>query len=594
MKNLIANMDDILFVLEKQFKIHNYIKYVVDWKAFNSKAIKLALRSAKEFAVGELLPANKVGDEIGAEYLPGSGDVILPDSFEDIWNRLAEDGWIAMTEEPKLGGMGMPSLVAVGCSEYLTGANFAFMMYPGLARFVGRLLEVYGTKEQIDTYVEELYSGRCGGTMCLTEPQAGTDVGAVETVAKLWDNNKGSATKNPLYKLYGNKIFITNGEHSLTDNIVHPVLARIDHPDTPPGTRGISLFLVPKYLPGDGKRNRVSCTGIEEKMGIHGNGTCSMSFDGALGTLIGKPNEGMSIMFSMMNEARHMVALQALASASTAYEYALDYAKTRIQGRSIKDYKDHAAKSVAIINHPDVRRMLMEMKSYVEGMRSLVYYLSYCEDMVYSCSWDESVEEQKWSGLIDLLTPLAKGFCTGYAVKVVDTAMQVYGGLGYMKDYPIEQLYRDIRITPIYEGTNGVQAMDFIMRQMGARGGMNALNLMAKIDETIKEAKLFIHDPDVPSLAIDVKSTMDLFAARLGEMMAMPIERTALLCTPMLDVAGHLVLAWMHLWRATVGEEKHRITAKYFIKNCLRRSYAQMSDACFGDDSALDIKEKDF
>ena len=300
-------------------------------------------------------------------------------------------------------------------------------------------------------------------------------------------------------------------------------------------------------------------------------------------------------MFSLMNEARHMVALQGLASASAAYQYALDYAKTRIQGRHIKEFANREAKSVAIINHPSVRRLLMEMKAYVEGMRSLVYYIAYCEDMANKCDWDESKEEAKWDGLIELLTPLAKGFCTNYAVRVVDMAMQVYGGLGYMKDYPIEQLYRDVRITPIYEGTNEIQAMDFIMRQLNAKGGVNALNLIGEIEKTISIATSNDpNDEEMIRMAHDVKSSLDLFAARIMELATKDIEFVALQSTPLADVAGHLVLAWMHLWRANAGGRGHRVVAKYFIDNCLRRAFGQLGDSSFNNASALIMNEKDF
>ncbi|MCA1733127.1 MAG: acyl-CoA dehydrogenase family protein, partial [Acidobacteria bacterium] len=357
--------------------------------------------------------------------------------------------------------------------------NFAFIMYGGLTHGAGELIDHFGSDELKKLYLKKLFSGEWTGTMLLTEPEAGSDVGALST----------TATPNPdgTYSLTGNKIFISGGEHDLSQNIIHPVLARID--GAPAGTAGISLFIVPKVWVNEdgtlGEPNDIVCTGIEEKMGIHGNPTATM----ALGTkgkcrgiLLGEANKGMRAMFLMMNDARLMVGNQGLACASAAYLYALNYARTRVQGRHLLKIADKDAPGVPIIQHPDVRRMLMTMKVYVESLRSLSYYIAFCLDSI--ATTDDAEEKTRLQGIVDFLIPIAKAYTTDRSFEVTSLAVQVYGGYGYIKEYPVEQLLRDCRITPIYEGTNGIQAMDLFGRKLGQNGGKPILDLAEEIRRT--------------------------------------------------------------------------------------------------------------
>ena len=569
-KGLISDLNDQLFVLFEQLNILDIADNTPSFADFgNKRTVKLLLSEARRFALKEVLPTNKIGDFIGADF--ENGEVTLPPEFHDLYNAMAFSGFLAMED--------MPRVLEVACQEWFIGANFAFMMYPGLAKEVGKLLEKHHdvkgmSSEAVDALIKGLYDGTYGGTMCLTEPQAGSDVGAVETTAVL--NDGGS------YTITGSKIFITNGEHTLTKNILHPVLARVK--GAPAGTKGISLFLVPKSINQTDclPSNNVKCTGIEEKMGIHGNATCSMSFDGAIGYLIGEENKGMSIMFSLMNEARIMVASQGLGAASAAYQYALEYAKTRVQGRSIENFSDHSAPSVAIINHPDVRRQLMYMKSHVEGMRSLLYWVVFCMDRAEETDeLGNAHDKDKYSSFVDLLTSLLKGVLTDRAVKVCNQAMQVFGGVGYTKEYPIEQLLRDVRIAPIYEGTNGIQALDFLFRQIPAKEGKPIMALIAEVKETIADIKL--------SEVQEFGAMLDEAAGIIMGLLSKELDYPAGYAHVVMDAIGDLLIAWQLIWRCKAGKSRHIYVMKYFMKNVLPANMALLRELDNPDPSMLVI-----
>ena len=444
MAQQIADRRDVDFVLHEQLGVDRFSKDE-KFAEFNKKTIDLIVSEARNLSVKEILPTQKPGDEEGCR-LEG-GKVTVPESFHRIYELFTEGEWLAMSEDPEWGGQGMPKSVAMAASDYFVGANFSFMMYPGLTHGAGKLVETFGTDEQKALFLKKMYTGEWTGTMLLTEPEAGSDVGALTTTAV--KNDDGT------YSITGNKIFISGGEHDLAENIIHPVLARIE--GAPAGTRGISLFLVPKIWVNEdgslGEDNDVVCTGIEEKMGIHGNATCSLALGGkgrCRGTLLGEENKGMRAMFLMMNEARLLVGLQGFACASNSYLNAVNYARERIQGKNLLQMMDKDAPAVPIIQHPDIRRMLINMKAYVEGMRSLLYYVAYCEDMIHTS--DDPEVKDKYQGLIEVLTPVAKGYVTDRAFEVCSNGMQVYGGYGFIKEYPQEQLLRDCRITLIYEG----------------------------------------------------------------------------------------------------------------------------------------------
>ena len=481
MAQYIADRRDVDFVLHEQIQVEDLSKND-RFSEFNKKTVDMIVSEARNLAVKEILPTREIGDREGCRF--DSGQVNVPESFHRAYELLREGDWTAMTQNPDWGGQGMPTTVAMAANDYLVGANYAFMIYSDLTNGAGKLIESFGTEKQKQIFLKKMYSGEWTGTMLLTEPEAGSDVGALTT----------SAVKNDdgTYSITGNKIFSSGGEQDLTENIIHPVLARIE--GAPEGTKGISLFIVPKIWVNDdgslGESNDVVCTGIEEKMGIHGNATCSLVLGGkgnCKGMLLGEENKGMRAMFQMMNEARLLVGLQGLACASSAYMYAVNYARERVQGKNLLQMMDKDASSVPIIQHPDVRRQLMMMKVYVEGIRSLLYYVGMCEDRIKIS--EDAEKKSKYQGIIDVLIPIAKGYVTDRAFEVCSHGVQVYGGYGYIREYPMEQLLRDCRITMIYEGTNGIQAMDLLGRKLGLNKGKPVMDLLGEIQKSIAMAE---------------------------------------------------------------------------------------------------------
>jgi len=555
MAQQIADRRDVDFVLHELLHVEELSDHEI-FAEFNKKTVDLIIAEARNLAIKEILPTQIDSDREGAHF--DSGKVTVPASFHKAWELFKEGEWLSMIEDPKWGGQGMPRAVALAASDYMNGANFAFMMYAGLTHGAGKLVESFGTDQQKELFLKKMYTGEWAGTMLLTEPEAGSDVGALTT----------SAVKNEdgTYSLTGNKIFISSGEHDLAENIIHPVLARIE--GAPEGTAGISLFIVPKiWVNADGslgEPNDVVCTGVEEKMGIHGNATCSMSLGSkgkCRGMLLGEENKGMRNMFLMMNEARLLVGIQAFACASAAYMYAVNYARQRVQGRHLLNMMDKSAPSVPIIQHPDVRRMLLTMKVYVEGMRSLLYYVGMCDDRIDVA--DNEEEKTKYKGIIDLLIPLAKGYVSDRAFDVCNLGVQVYGGYGYIKEYPMEQLLRDCRITPIYEGTNGIQAMDLLGRKLGLNKGKPIMDLMGEIQNTIATARTHAK---VEAYAGKVEAALNKLAEvalHLGKTAMSSEVMTAFAhAYPFMEVSGDVVMSWLLLWRATIAAEKLENGAK--------------------------------
>jgi len=600
MAQLIADRKDVDFVLHEQFKIGELSKHE-KFAEFNKKTVDLIITEARNISVKEVLPIQKIGDEHGCKF--DAGKVSVPEEFHRVYKIFCEGEWLAMTEDPEWGGQGMPRTVALAASDYFNGANYAFMMYPGLTHGAGKLVEAFGTDEQKKVFLKKMFTGEWTGTMLLTEPEAGSDVGALTTTAK--KNDDGT------YSITGNKIFISSGEHDLTENIIHPVLARIE--DAPAGTKGISLFLVPKYRVNPdgslGEFNDVVCTGIEEKMGIHGNSTCSLTLGGkgnCIGTLLGEENKGMRAMFLMMNEARALVGQQGFGCASSAYSYALEYARQRKQGKNLLQMMDKEAPSVAIINHPDVRRMLLTMKVYVEGMRSLLYYHGYCHDL--SEVADSEEEKSKYLGLVELLTPIVKGYVTDRSFDVTNHAIQVYGGYGFIKEYPVEQLMRDCRITMIYEGTNGIQAMDLLGRKLGMNKGKPMMDLMGEIQKVIAEAKQI---EALKEIAVPVEKAINKIGEVAmhmgGNAMSEKVLHAFAYAHPFMEACGDVVMAWMLLWRANVAakklEKKSKLSAYYegqiknidFFANAILPITMGKMDALLNTNTAIvDIMDDSF
>jgi alkylation response protein AidB-like acyl-CoA dehydrogenase len=442
--------------------------------------IEAILEEGGKFASEVLAPLNKVGDEQGCKR-NDDGSVSIPDGFKDAYRQFCEGGWPTLSAPEEYGGQGLPHVLATAFDEYVLSANQSFEMFQGLTHGAIASLLIKGTEEQKKTFVPNMVSGRWTGTMNLTEPHCGTDLGLLKTRAD--PNPDGS------YSINGTKIFISSGEHDIAENIIHLVLAKIaGAPDT---VKGISLFVVPKFLVNDdgsvGERNGVSCGSIEKKMGIHGNPTCVLNYDGAKGWLVGEPEKGLAAMFIMMNAARLGVGLQGLAQGEVAYQNALAYARERRQGRAlVAGEREEGAKADPIIVHPDVRRMLMEIKSFLEGARALVLWGALQVDLSRRAESEE--ERQEADDLVSLLTPVIKGYLTDKGFDSAVLAQQVFGGHGYIKEHGVEQFVRDARIAQIYEGTNGIQALDLVGRKLGKDGGRAIQRLFAVLSREIADA----------------------------------------------------------------------------------------------------------
>jgi alkylation response protein AidB-like acyl-CoA dehydrogenase len=600
MAQLIADRRDVDFVLFEQLQVQEMSRHP-KYAEFNRKTVELIVTEARNLAIKEILPTRKLSDEEGVVF--DNGKVSVPECFHRLFELFNAGEWLAMTEDPKWGGQGMPFAVALAASEFFNGANYAFMMYPGLTHGAAKLVEAFGTEKQKNLFLKNMYTGKWTGTMLLTEPEAGSDVGALTT--KAVKNDDGT------YAITGNKIFISSGEHDLTENIIHPVLARIE--GAPEGTKGISLFLVPKIWVNDdgtlGQFNDVVCTAVEEKMGIHGNATCSLTLGGkggCRGTLLGEENKGMRAMFLMMNEARLLVGHQGLGCASAAYLYALTYARQRVQGKDILAGKD--GPSIPIIGHPDVRRQLILMKAHVDAIRSLLYFVGFCQDRVKLA--DDPAENEKYQLLIELLTPIAKGYVTDRAFEICNQALQVYGGYGYIRDYPLEQLVRDCRITMIYEGTNGIQAMDLLGRKLGMAGGKAITGLLGEMNRIVDAAKSVDNLKKMAEKMEIAITRLTKTATRMGEAAMSPDVRKAFAWAyPFMEAFGDITLAWMLLWRAVIAAEKLAAGAKggdaefyqgqlmsagFFIFSTLPSTLGKMDAVCEMNGAAVEMPESGF
>jgi len=602
MAQQIADRRDVDFLLHEVLRVEEMSEHE-KFEEFNKKTIDLIISEARNLALKEVLPTQVIGDRQGVHF--ENGVVTVPEEFKKVYETYREGEWVAMTESIDWGGQGMPRTVALAASEYFIGANLAFMMYPGLTHGAGRLIETFGTAKQKELFVKKLYTGQWCGTMLLTEPEAGSDVGALTTTAR--KNDDGT------YSITGNKIFISGGEHDLVENIIHPVLARIE--GAPQGTGGISLFVVPKIWVNDdgtlGEFNDVVCTGVEEKMGIHGNATCSMALGGkgqCRGTLLGQENKGMRAMFLMMNEARLLVGMQGFCCASSAYLNALRYARQRIQGRHLLKMRDDSALAVPIIEHPDVRRQLLTMKAYVDGMRSLLYYVGILDDRKETAESD--AEKARLQGMIDLLIPVAKGYVTDRSFEMCSVGLQVYGGYGYIRDYPMEQLLRDCRITLIYEGTNGIQAMDLLGRKLGLNQGKPIMDLLGEIQKTLARAKGVERLKGLVGRVEKAVNRLGETALHLGQTAMSPKVLNAFaFAHPFMDVCGDVILAWLHLWRATVavaalekGAKKKDAafyegqvkSAEFFIHTILPVTHGKMKAILETNGAAVEIADEAF
>ncbi len=474
-----APINDSKFILNEVLKIDRFSNL----PGFENAApdmIEAILTEGGKFVQNVLFPLNQVGDLEGCTR-HADGSVTTPTGFKAAYQQYCEAGWGTLSAPEEFGGQGMPHIVSMAFEEFMASSNMAFAMYPGLTHGAVSSILAKGSEEQKAKYVPNMVSGKWGGTMNLTEPHCGTDLGLIRT--KAVPNGDGS------HAVTGMKIFISSGEHDMTENIIHLVLAKT--PDAPDNVKGISLFIVPKFLVNDdgslGARNAVSCGSIEHKMGIHGNSTCVMNYDGATGYLVGEENKGLAAMFIMMNVARLGVGQQGLGLAEVAYQNAVHYANDRRQGRALTGTKDAHEKADTLFVHPDVRRMLMDAKAFTEGFRALCLWGALQADLIHKAQTEE--ERLTADDLLSLLTPVIKGYGTDKGYEIATNAQQVFGGHGYIGEWGMEQYVRDARITMIYEGANGVQAMDLVGRKLAQKGGRAVQAFFKVVDEECEAAK---------------------------------------------------------------------------------------------------------
>lgn len=543
-----------------------------------------------------LAPLNRVGDMEGCKR-HDDASVTTPTGFKEAYDQFCETGFGTIAMDPEYGGQGLPLALQYAVSEMTSSANQAFAMYPGLAGGAWRAIHANGSDEQKETYLPKMTTGEWTGTMNLTEPQCGTDLGLIRT--------KAVPQEDGTYKISGSKIWISAGEHDMSNNIIHLVLARIE--GAPEGIKGISLFIVPKFIldadgnPGD--RNAVSCGGLEEKMGIHGNSTCVMNYDGATGYLIGQENKGMRAMFVMMNEARLGVGLQGLAAAEVANQNAVAFAKDRLQSRSLKGPQAPDQPADPIIVHPDVRRMLMDSRAFIEGARAFTYWTAIHGDLAEKA--EDEASRQKSEDYMALLTPIIKAFQTDRGFKATCDALQVFGGSGYVEEWGMSQFVRDTKIAMIYEGTNGIQAMDLVGRKLMAEGGRYWQTFLKEVDEWCADHK---GQSDVLDGYIDqIQSTKAELQEAIQWLAANGMQNpnnAGAGAHDFLMLFGYLCFGYMWgMMTKTALEKKNDsdpyydnklVTAQYFFHRLLPESSAHLAKLKSGASSVMDLPAEAF
>jgi alkylation response protein AidB-like acyl-CoA dehydrogenase len=562
----------------------------------SAELVGSVLEEAGKFAQEVLDPLNREGDKQGARL--AEGKVTAPKGFKEAYGKFIEAGWNGIGGQTEFGGQGLPHLVSTPVQEIWKSANMALCLAPMLTSGVLEALKAHASPEQLKTYAGKLTAGTWTGTMNLTEPQAGSDLSAVRTRAERQGDH---------YRIKGTKIFITWGEHDMAENIVHLVLART--PDAPEGVKGISLFIVPKFIPKPdgtpGERNDVKVVSIEHKMGIHGSPTCVLAYGdqkGAIGYLVGEENHGLEYMFTMMNHARLSVGVEGVAVGERAYQHALEYAKTRVQGREIGQ---RGGDRVTIIHHPDVRRMLMSMRAQTEAMRALAYFAAATLDK--SKHHPDPAEKRRSQALLDLLTPVVKGWCTEQGVEVASTGIQVHGGMGFIEETGATQYLRDARITTIYEGTTGIQANDLVGRKVGMEKGATALAVIQAMRgiETQLAAK-----PDLSSIHAAFKEALDgLDGATRWIVETFPKNPKAVsgVSVPYLKLFGTVAGGWMMARAALIAQEKLKqpdadrdvlegklATARFFAEHELPKALPHAREVTRGAESVLALDPSRF
>ncbi len=528
-----APLRDSQFVLHDVLDAQSHYAALERCERVSREDLDSILDAAAQFSEKELFPCNRAGDEEGCTF--DRGAVTTPTGFKAAYAVYRDAGWAGMTGDPQFGGQGLPASIRLLVGEAMSTANMAWTMYPDLSSSAMYALSTHGTREQKQRFLTRLLSGEFTGTMCLTEPQAGSDVGLLTT--------KATPNADGTYSITGTKIFISAGEHDLVPNILHLVLARL--PDAPAGTRGITLFIVPKlHITEDGSlgaRNAVTCTGIEEKMGIHGNATCVLNFDGAVGYRVGEEHQGMRCMFTMMNSARLGVGMQGLGIMEVSYQTSLAYAQERLQMRSLTGPKNASGPADPIIVHPDVRRMLLTQKALLEGGRALIYYTALQADISLYRSGDAQIAAEE---RLSLLTPIVKAFLTETGFECANHSLQIFGGHGFIRETGIEQYVRDARITLLYEGTTQIQALDLLARKVLMTQGKALLALIGEMKALATEASA-----GLPALASRLDAIADEWAALtmgIGARAAQDADALGAAAVDFLMYSGYAVLT--HFW----------------------------------------------
>ncbi|KAA1192574.1 acyl-CoA dehydrogenase [Pseudohalioglobus sediminis] len=585
--NYQAPLNDMQFVLLDVLGVGNLSQFDKYTDA-SPELIVTILDEMGKFSAEVLHPINKAGDQQGCQYDPETHVVTTPEGFKAAYKQFVEAGWTALDAPVEWGGQGLPHVLKFVVDEMVCSTNLSLGMYPGLTHGAISALHAHGADELKETYLAKLVSGEWSGTMCLTEPQCGTDLGLIRTRATPQDDGT--------YLIEGTKIWITGGEHDLADNIVHLVLAKL--PGAPDTTKGISLFLVPKVLPDSGERNPVYCGGLEHKMGIKGSATCVMNFESARGWLVGEANDGMRAMFTMMNEARLMVGMQGLGIAEMAYQESLGFARERLQGRALTGAANPDGPADPIIVHPDVRRMLMRQKVLNEGMRALALFTGHQLDL--SVAHPDATVREEADDLVQLLTPVVKAFLTDEGFNNANVGLQVLGGAGFTTDWPLEQLVRDCRIARIYEGTNGIQALDLVGRKLGMAGGRLVVRLFALL-------KAWAGAESAP-YADQLTSSIQALEHATGWIAEQGIpdpDQAAAAASPYLRLVALVMLAYLWSRMAATAQEKldrgegneamlngKLVSARYYFEKLLPEAEWLLRDITSGKESMMAMQEE--
>lgn len=582
---------------DQQFVVHELLDAASRYSEIPAYAevdvdtLNQVLEESGRFAAEVLFPLNATGDMQGCRYEPTTHSVSTPDGFKQAWDLFRQAGWGGLAADTRYGGQGLPALLHTAFGEVQCSANQAWAMYPGLTLGAYECLLAHGTDEQKNLYLPRLVSGEWTGTMCLTEAHCGTDLGMIKTRAE--------AAGDDGYRLNGTKIFISAGEHDMAENIIHLVLAKL--PDAPEGSRGISLFVVPKFMTDDqgniGERNGIFCAGIEHKMGIHGNSTCQMVMEDAVGYLVSEPNKGLNAMFVMMNGARLGVGMQGLGLNEVAYQNAAAYARERLQSRSLKGAAQPDKPADPIIVHPDVRRMLLSARAYAQGGRALGYWAALQIDLARAHP-DAAVRENA-NQMLALITPIVKSFLTDNGFQSAVQCQQVFGGHGYIRDTGVEQYVRDARISMIYEGTNTIQALDLLGRKVLRDNGAALKKFGALVQGFIQENAAREDMKEFVAPLADLAEKFTKLTMEIGmKAMADPQEAGAA-ATDYLRVAGHLVFGWMWAQMARIALDKQDsgeafytaklATARFYFSRLLPEATYHMRAARAGSKSLMEM-----